>query len=337
MKPTCLFAIVLVFFGLQGVPVSAQEACDFWEEGSRAKWRRVAADDVAICLSAGRDPNARNGQLVFWAAEVTRDANVLNLLLEAGGDPNARDGDETALEVAASKLVRDSDKRVAALIEAGADLSGIDQVFLRAALQAPVDTLRLLVDAGANPFARFDFGETALHRAASMGYPETVKYLIDLGLPLNARSNARGFGEEEIGFTPLMAAAWNNRIDLIPILIDAGADVNALSSHQSSSLHIFSRQGAERDERSAEGIQTLLTAGVNPNVHDATGKTPLHYAAALNMPILAKALLDGGADGSLKDQSGNTPWKYIESSVRSGNLTDDAASQVWWRLHDSQF
>lgn len=332
-----LSAISLTFFGVLGTPLPAQEACGFWEEGSRAKWRRVASEDVAACLAAGRDPNSRNGQLVFWAAEVTRDANVLQLLLEAGGDPNARDGDETALEVAASKPARDTDKRVAALIDAGADLSDIDQVFLRASLQAPVETLRLLFEAGANPFARYDSGETALHRAASMGWPETVEYLIGLGLPLDARSNARGFDDGEIGFTPLMAAAWHVRIDLIPMLIDAGAEISAASSHQRSALHILSRRGAERDEKSVEAIQFLLAAGANPNVRDIDGKTPLHYAAALNMPGVANALLNSGADGSLKDKRNQTPWKYIEENVQSGNVADNSDNRIWWRLHDSQF
>eukprot|EP00612_Vaucheria_litorea_P005359 CAMPEP_0171464440 /NCGR_PEP_ID=MMETSP0945-20130129/7762_1 /TAXON_ID=109269 /ORGANISM="Vaucheria litorea, Strain CCMP2940" /LENGTH=149 /DNA_ID=CAMNT_0011991537 /DNA_START=62 /DNA_END=511 /DNA_ORIENTATION=+ len=60
------------------------------------------------------------------------------------------------------------------------------------------------------------YRNTALHRAACMGYPEIVSYLIENGADVNAQAKD--------GWTPLHLAARWKRISIIRMLIEAGAD-----------------------------------------------------------------------------------------------------------------
>ena len=73
------------------------------------------------------------------------------------------------------------------------------------------------------------------------------------------------------GSTPLHCATWKGQTDVVSVLLEAGADVNA----------------------------------VNQNSH--WGTTPLHAAAHANQAAIAKLLLGRGADTKAKDMEGRTP------------------------------
>jgi ankyrin repeat protein len=53
-------------------------------------------------------------------------------------------------------------------------------------------------------------------------------------------------------------------------------------------------------------LRRLLNDGLDPNLQDATGMTPLHFAAQEWHPDLAQTLLEGGARVDVQAHSGNT-------------------------------
>ena len=75
-----------------------------------------------------------------------------------------------------------------------------------------------------------EYGDTALHYAAYRGCVESVEALVAAGAAVNKRNC--------YGATPL----WNGvcHIDVLKLLIKAGADVNVQSSGEYSSLAIYS-------------------------------------------------------------------------------------------------
>ena len=60
----------------------------------------------------------------------------------------------------------------------------------------------------------------------------------------------------------------------------------------------------------ADVVRALVHAGAKVDAHDGvTGATPLHMAARRGNTAVALALLECGADKSLRDRRGDTPLK----------------------------
>ena len=51
----------------------------------------------------------------------------------------------------------------------------------------------------------------------------------------------------------------------------------------------------------------VLDCGLNPNIRDDIGETPLHYAALGGHPDVVKLLLEHGADPNVQGVEGNAP------------------------------
>jgi ankyrin repeat protein len=111
------------------------------------------------------------------------------------------------------------------------------------------------------------------------------------------------------------------------ILLDAGADVNARNSHGRTPLHNVSAVMSE-----TKIIIVLLDAGADVNARDSNGYTPLHLASMYGSPDNVMALLQAGADGTLKESILDaTPWDLAQSNHE---LKDTAA---YWALNDARF
>lgn len=91
-----------------------------------------------------------------------------------------------------------------------------------AARQRHAAAVQLLLEAGAdidkvNPDMETE-GYTALHLVAEAGYPEIASLLIKMGADINKVDND--------GYTPLMVAAAVERLGVMEILLNAGADID---------------------------------------------------------------------------------------------------------------
>jgi ankyrin repeat protein len=66
-------------------------------------------------------------------------------------------------------------------------------------------------------------------------------------------------------------------------------------------------------ERDVEKVRVILAKGVDPDVRDSRGRTPLMIAAYFGYPDIARILLEKGADVNARDNKGRTPlrWAYI--------------------------
>ena len=99
------------------------------------------------------------------------------------------------------------------------------------------------------------------------------------------------------GFSPLSLAIFGGRADAVRLLLDRGADVEALSHHATIQVRPLQTAAFVRD---AELGRMLLEAGADPNSQAEGGFTALHSAAQNGDLAFARLLLDHGADPSIE-------------------------------------
>lgn len=173
---------------------------------------------------------------------------------------------------------------------------------------------------------------TALFLAAVEGRVNFVHYLIE---ECNADLEKPGIfvvaqdkGRHKV--TPLWAAAVSNRLEVVKILLKAGAQVNALSDTGSTpvrsacfmtnidviktlieygaDIHKANKNGGTcliNAVQSAELCQILLDHGVALNKADMSGNVALHYAVKEGRIDSVRLLLQYGADVHIKNENGD--------------------------------
>jgi len=151
--------------------------------------------------------------------------------------------------------------------------------------------MSLLLRMGVAADSRDGRGRTLLTTASSFADTTLLRILLDAKADVNACSDT--------GWTPLMAAAYEQGPDIVRILLEAGADVNATNHYGNTALHFAA--GYNPDFQSAI---TLLRAGADLHARNEKNATPLHYATSnyKNKSLdLAWLLFKLGADIHARD------------------------------------
>ena len=272
--------------------------------------------------------------------------DLLEFLVGRGADINSEEGLEKydlrcdALQSAAS---RGHSPMVRFLVEHGADpeMYGCSQ---RNALQlaasgghAPV--VKELLAAGANINSRGQMG-TALHCATTGNQPDTVKLLLEHGANAN-EITATNEGITSPRPSPLLRASMDGNLQIVKILLAAGADPNAPSILWGNSemplhaaakignidvLEVLLEHGANVNAQAEDGFSAihfaaqrghhdalqflLLDHHANPEVRLFNGSLALHTAASHGHPQCIEVCLEAGLDVSNQNSQGRTPLHW---------------------------
>jgi ankyrin repeat protein len=150
-----------------------------------------------------------------------------------------------------------------------------------AAAIGSTDTVKLLLDRGADPNAKNAFGATPLMWAA--GDIEKVRLLVGKGANVNARSN--------IGRTPLFIAVLHDgSFEIAKLLIEKGADATARDKLGFTVLEA----AAQGNDTATVGL--VLAHGGDVKAKDGIGATALMAAATHGNAEVVKLLLAKGGD-----------------------------------------
>jgi ankyrin repeat protein len=143
-----------------------------------------------------------------------------------------------------------------------------------------------------------------------------------------------------VGDTALHLAAAGYRVELVRLLLAAGADPNATTNHRHSGPLHYAADGyingpAWNEKRQVQTIQCLLAAGAGINAQDKNGATPLHRAVRTRCAAAVKCLLKGGSDPTLKNKPGSTPFHLaVQNTGRGGSGAEAAKAAQRQIIHE---
>jgi ankyrin repeat protein len=292
---------------------------------------RHADDIVDVLIDAGADPNVRDrrGKTALMSAAGDLIVGLLRKLLQHGADVNAQDEsrwsalmhatiasrtdayttkkDKNGKTIDVNAVVRgdividdDQVQTINLLVNAGADLEARNNVgetpLILAVKEMNLIAFRTLLDRHADINAESEDGNTALIYAAQKGLAEIVKVLLAKKPDLNTASVRSLF---KLPGTALMRAIEEKHTDIALALIEAGADVHYKDSLGNSALH----RAAFHD---AKVVKALLSRKVAIDEPNSVGNTPLLMAASAGNAEAVRMLLDAGADLRNRDEEGNT-------------------------------
>jgi uncharacterized protein len=139
------------------------------------------------------------------------------------------------------------------------------------------------VDANSRDSSSKD-ARTALYHAAVFGYTDIAKRLLAKGAKVD-------LGAPASGQTPLMVAAFHENRDMVVLLLNSGAQVNAQDPAGDTPLTQAARKG------NAELVSLLINAGAFVDVRTKEGFTALCLAKQSGFAAAIKVLQEAGSPG----------------------------------------
>ena len=263
--------------------------------GSPALVRQVLAA-VPGAERAGVLAAREDGMTVLHLAVKARNKEVVELLLKEGAEVGAvvESTGATALHLAALQgglevvhLLLERGARLEA--RAGDSLYRAMPLYL-AAQHGHSGVVEALVAAGADPNRRlWRMDATPLHAAADGGHRGAAAALLQLG----ASPHTRNWN----GVTALGLAAMAGRVEVVKVLLAAGAQVNSRDKERSTLLV----QVVASEAPSPPVVRALLEAGADPTLTNSRGEVVLVQAARVEgaplLPLLRLLLQHTAVDG----------------------------------------
>ncbi|CAG8094086.1 unnamed protein product [Penicillium salamii] len=157
-----------------------------------------------------------------------------------------------------------------------------------AAMKGHKHIVELLLQYGANPNARTTSGRTPAQEAAAASHRELLAFL----LSKNADINTQAYSDV---WSPLHEVIYLNNIEMVELLVDHGAHLNARLTSSKTPLHMAVVQ------RNIPVMEILLKAGADPDLPMNEDITPLHLAAAAGWIPGVEILVQNGAEINARD------------------------------------
>jgi ankyrin len=285
-----------------------------------------------IDVHANLKAQTKQGFTALHFAARVGDLDTVKLLLAAGVDVNIQTQDNGADPVPTRGMVR--------VVQTPGGSTGYTPLLV-ATVRAQVDVALYLLDHGADPNIEAA-GFTPLHWAstswegfasnpvygfedAMSGIPDRqaklrlVKALLAHGAKVNARmtrrqpSFATGY-QDCVGATPLLLAASVDDVEMMRILLDAGADpkistgTNATAIMAATGLNHGIGESLVTEGEAREAVKILLDLGLEAKGETTFGENALFGPAYRGWNTLLAQMIDLGVNVNAVSKAGVTPW-----------------------------
>lgn len=298
---------------------------------------------VQALLDAGAQIDAIDGDgrtALRVAAEHGRD-RIVELLLQHGADPSIKSmfGDDMLHEVAA----RGNPATLQILLNTGLALDRVEGTGWKttplgaAASAGHLENMRFLIKAGSsvNPNA----STSPLMMAIESEQPAAAELLLEYGAAVNkpdelylgeaadrdmietARlllakgADPNGAEERSKGWTPIRRALVRSNLELMKMLVAAGADPQITDAGRETMLFDI-----DWDEASPEFIDFVLRLGIDINQQSNAGDTILMQQVHLRNAKAVQRLLKAGSDVTIRNNQGLTAMDHAERDIKDDRL-----------------
>ena len=169
-------------------------------------------------------------------------------------------------------------------------------------------------------------GDSLLIMASTLGYTDAVRWLLSMGADVNMQNY-------NTGDTAILRSVYMNHNEITRMLGYARADLNISNNYNQTPMSIaierkdgglvdfFLANGAKAGvnagtlfrsvaNKNFVGVMAMLKGGVDPNVQNEKGNTPLIIAASLGDSLSVKNLLAYRANVNTANDEGNTALIY---------------------------
>ena len=325
----------------RGAKVDARET---WGNQTALMWAsaRRHPQMMELLISRGADVNARSAWR-NWERHVTAESRAKRT--NAGGlTPLMYAARENCLECINVLIKHHVDVDLP-------DPDGVAPMII-AIINTNWDIAKRLIDAGADVNQWDMYGQSPLYAAVVYSAPrppslfgggpgvnpldppnqatpkEVVALLLDKGanpnMQLFYRPAGRSAGGAARGATPLMAAASDDDVDLVKLLLAHGADPKLYQADNQTPIMaalggrgVFGGGGATNPQAAIEVLKLLHDAGTEMNIMSiqhhllcTRGGTALHFAVRAGSADAVKLLVSWGIDVNARDPDGLTALDY---------------------------
>ena len=223
-------------------------------------------EGVKYLLEHGADPNLKRGRgwhPLLHAIARDNDLAIIELLVDHRADPNVRDEGTSTIELAARRgrgdVLAMFGKRGFPL-----DLQGVDRLIAACAMDDGTNVTELVRREPQLIPELLAQGSTLLSEFTGTWNTAGVRHLLDLGVPVTSLYKGDGYFDIAPNSTALHVAAWKLRADLVQLLLERGAAVNARDGKERTPLMLAVKACVDSywsERHTSEPARLLLAAG----------------------------------------------------------------------------
>ncbi|EXJ68613.1 uncharacterized protein A1O5_08407 [Cladophialophora psammophila CBS 110553] len=319
------------------------------------------------CLGTGLECTALHVAIAHGHSAIAGDlfekgCSHMNVRLHESSDsPHIRQ--TTMLHVAAKY----SQPMVDMVIQFGADLEAVDEMgcaplHYAATGARSLETINMFSENPAFVRMKDHNGLTPLHIVSGRSWAEAVKHLLERGaeadavdndgrtalhLALNSTNKVSRYSRKDTrtirylclngpaqvnmkdkrSLTPLHIASGHSWAEAVELLLEQGAEVDAVDVDGRTALHLAANSHVNRHEHFDTRTIDLLSLDNRTQVRmrDKQGLTPLHLAASLGRTRAVELLLRRGAEVDAVDNNDQTPLHW---ALQSGSVSPRLAEML---------